>query len=143
MFFGCFAWNGVNFMYKTKVQNGAPYVAAMAIRSAAANRFPILYDYFFVANSVLFFSFIAAITVVAWASFIEVESKILEKQGGKSVGCREAFRKRTAPVFAGAVVLFGVSVASFVYAFAIIGYIKPCASPNQPKPRSKPAQNPK
>ena len=32
MFFGCFAWNGVNFMYKTSVRQGAPYVASMAIR---------------------------------------------------------------------------------------------------------------
>ena len=92
---------------------------------------------YLIADSAWFVSFIAAITVVAWSSFIEVESKILEKQGSKSVGCREAFRRRTAPVFAGAVVLFGVSVASFVYAFAIIGYIKPCAQTN-PKPDPNP-----
>ena len=73
-------------------------------------------------------SFIAAITVVAWASFIQVESKILEKQGDNSVGSREAFRKKTTSVFAASVVLFGVSVAAFVYSFSIIGYIKPCAS---------------
>ena len=32
MFFGCFAWNGVNFMYKSQVRQGAAYVGAMALR---------------------------------------------------------------------------------------------------------------
>lgn len=96
---------------------------------------------YLIADCVWFASFISAITVVAWSSFIEVESKILEKQGSKSVGCREAFRRRTAPVFAGAVVLFGVSVASFVYAFSIIGYIKPCAQ-THPKPAPNPKTSP-
>lgn len=119
-------------MYKTQVQNGAPYVAAMAIRYVAGFCFLFVHEYL-IADCVWFASFSCAITVVAWSSFIQVESKILEKQGSKSVGCREAFRRRTAPVFAGAVVLFGLSVASFVYAFSIIGYIKPCAQ-THPKP---------
>ncbi len=80
----------------------------------------LLYQQLFV------FSFVAAITVVAWSSFIQVESKILEKIGAKSAGCREAFRQRTTPVFFAAVLLFGVSVTSFVTAFILIGYIKPC-----------------
>ncbi len=63
---------------------------------------------------------------MAWSSFIQVESKILEKQGASSVGSREAFRKKTSSVFVAAVVLFGISVAAFVYSFSIIGYIKPC-----------------
>ena len=77
-------------------------------------------------------SFIAAITVVAWSSFIQVESKILEKQGDNSVGSREAFRKRTTPMFVAAVVLFGISVTAFVYSFCVIGYIKPCAASPRP-----------
>jgi hypothetical protein len=127
-------------MYKTSVSNGAAYVAAMAVRCAAARsslnshrlvppllflsllNFPHTHPHLSCA------SFIAAITVVAWASFIQVESKILEKQGDNSVGSREAFRKKTTSVFAASVVLFGVSVAAFVYSFSIIGYIKPCAS---------------
>lgn len=32
MFFGCFAWNGVNFMYKSQVRQGSVYVGAMALR---------------------------------------------------------------------------------------------------------------
>jgi hypothetical protein len=70
-------------------------------------------------------SFISSIIVVAWASFIQVESKILEKQE-QSVGCREAFRKKTTSVFLAMVLLFVVSVIAFVYAFIVLGYIKPC-----------------
>ena len=85
-------------------------------------------------------SFVAAITVVAWSSFIQVESKILEKIGAKSVGSREAFRQKTTPVFYAAVLLFGVSVTSFVTAFILIGYIKPCTQiPQLPNPQT---QNP-
>jgi hypothetical protein len=65
--------------------------------------------------------------VVAWSSFIQVESKILEKITVKSVGCREAFRRKTTPIFICAVALFALSVISFVAAFVLIGYIKPCA----------------
>ena len=36
MFFGCFAWNGVNFMYKSQVRQGAVYVGAMALRCEQA-----------------------------------------------------------------------------------------------------------
>jgi hypothetical protein len=57
---------------------------------------------------------------------MQVQSKILEKHDVQSVGCREAFRRKTAPIFVAAVVLFTVSVMSFVYAFSIIGFIKPC-----------------
>jgi hypothetical protein len=64
--------------------------------------------------------------------YLQVQSTILEKHEAKSVGCREAFRKKTLPVFVAAVILFGVSVLAFVYAFAIVGYIKPCTQ--NPKP---------
>ena len=90
----------------------------------------LLYQQLFV------FSFVAAITVVAWSSFIQVESKILEKFGAKSVGCREAFRQRTTPVFLAAAFLFGVSVTSFVTAFILIGYIKPCTPIIQLQPHT-------
>jgi len=79
-------------------------------------------------------SFCAAITVVAWSSYVQVENKILEKFGAKSVGCREAFRRSTTPIFLASVILFGISVTSFVTAFVLIGYIKPCTQPPTPNP---------
>jgi hypothetical protein len=85
-------------------------------------------------NRVPSLSFVAAITVVAWSSYVQVENKILEKFGAKSVGCREAFRKRTTPIFLASVILFGISVTSFVTAFFLIGYIKPCTQPPNPQP---------
>jgi hypothetical protein len=159
MFFGCFAWNGVNFMFKSSVRQGSVYVGAMALRcdciivlfwdfecdfvsfvnamcivAMRQTDTPLSHFYIFdqihfviiIVLTMLSSSFVAAITVVAWSSFIQVENKILEKHCSASVGCREAFRRKTTPVFLAAVFLFGVSVVSFVIAFIIIGYIKPC-----------------
>ena len=86
-------------MYKSQVAEGSTYVACMAI------------------------SFVCAITVVAWSSYTQVQSKLLDKL--ESVAAVEAFRNDTTGMFVLSSALFGVSAVSFIIAFSFVGFIKP------------------
>ena len=85
-------------MYKSQVPLGSTYVACMAL------------------------SFVCAITVVAWSSYTQVQSKLLEKE---SIAAVEAFRQKTTFMFMLSSALFGVSAVSFIIAFSFVGFIKP------------------
>jgi len=85
-------------MYKSEVPPGSTYVACMAL------------------------SFVCAITVVAWSSYTQVQSKLLERD---SIAAVEAFRKKTTFMFLLSSALFGVSAVSFIIAFSFVGFIKP------------------
>ena len=86
-------------MYKSSVPQGSTYVACMAL------------------------SFVCAITVVAWSSYAQVQSKLLHKL--QSVVAVEAFRVKTTGILVLSFALFGVSAVSFIVAFSFVGFIKP------------------